>query len=83
MSPAEDDTSSTSIANEREPRHSPISEGGSQGLSTSETEQTPSHIAEKAEAVRRACDLRDFDALVSHATSEGGFLRDDIRQLAC
>ncbi|KAL4985546.1 rab-GTPase-TBC domain-containing protein [Aspergillus falconensis] len=39
-------------------------------------------INKKAEAIRTACDLRDIDALVSHATSEDGFLRDELRQLA-
>lgn len=42
-----------------------------------------SHLAEKADAIRRACDLGDLDALVSYARSDGGFLRDDLRQLAC
>lgn len=46
-------------------------------------EQDRIHLAEKADAIRRACDLGDLDALVSHAKSEGGFLRDDLRQLAC
>lgn len=40
-------------------------------------------VAEKEVAIRRACDLRDYDALVSYATSEGGFLRDEIRQSVC
>ncbi|KAL4997334.1 rab-GTPase-TBC domain-containing protein [Aspergillus recurvatus] len=39
-------------------------------------------VNKKAEAIRTACDLHDIDALVSHATSEGGFLRDELRQLA-
>ncbi|KAL4911286.1 hypothetical protein BDW74DRAFT_142710 [Aspergillus multicolor] len=39
-------------------------------------------MAEKAEAIRTACGSRDIDALVSHATSEGGFLRDELRRLA-
>ncbi|KAL4741874.1 rab-GTPase-TBC domain-containing protein [Aspergillus similis] len=39
-------------------------------------------INKKAEEIRTACDLRDINALVSHATSEGGFLRDELRQLA-
>lgn len=46
-------------------------------------EQDESHLAEKVDAIRRACNLGDLDALVSHARSEGGFLRDDLRQLAC
>ncbi|PWY82938.1 hypothetical protein BO70DRAFT_361855 [Aspergillus heteromorphus CBS 117.55] len=41
-----------------------------------------SRALEKEIAIRQACDLRDFDALVSHATSEGGFLNDDMRRLA-
>ncbi|KAL3432395.1 rab-GTPase-TBC domain-containing protein [Aspergillus tetrazonus] len=40
------------------------------------------HINKKAEEIRTACELRDINALVSHATSEGGFLRDELRQLA-
>ena len=39
--------------------------------------------AEKETAIRQACDLRDIDALVSYATSEGGFLNDDVRRTAC
>ncbi|BCR95515.1 TBC domain-containing protein [Aspergillus luchuensis] len=38
--------------------------------------------AEKETAIRQACDLRDIDALVSYATSEGGFLNDDVRRTA-
>ncbi|KAF9885803.1 hypothetical protein FE257_012385 [Aspergillus nanangensis] len=49
---------------------------------TSQDEHAALLRAEKETAIRRACDLRDFDALVSYATSEGGLLRDDIRQLA-
>lgn len=37
----------------------------------------------KAEAIRRACDSRDIEALVSHATTEGGLLEDELRQRAC
>lgn len=53
------------------------------GSQTSQEETMPAHLAEKAESIRRACDLRDVDALVSYATSEGGLLRDDIRRTAC
>ncbi|KAL2799349.1 putative GTPase activator protein [Aspergillus keveii] len=37
---------------------------------------------EKTNAIRLACDTRDIDALITLATSEGGFLQDDLRQLA-
>lgn len=50
-------------------------------LRSSETQSA--HDSEKAEAIRRACDFRDIDALVSHATSEGGLLKDELRRLAC
>ncbi|EAU35613.1 conserved hypothetical protein [Aspergillus terreus NIH2624] len=50
---------------------------------TSQEDTIPAHLVEKEESILRACDLRDFDALVGYATSEGGFLRDDIRQKAC
>lgn len=46
-------------------------------------EELEARATEKANAIRQACDLRDFDALVSYATSEGGFLNDDIRRVAC
>ncbi|KAL4929472.1 TBC domain-containing protein [Aspergillus undulatus] len=57
---------------------------------TGARDHSPTHISDeelvrlnkKAEAIRKACDLRDLDALVSHATSEGGFLRDELRRLA-
>ncbi|KAJ0422456.1 hypothetical protein BJY00DRAFT_280184 [Aspergillus carlsbadensis] len=38
---------------------------------------------DKIYAIRLACDTRDIDALITLATSEGGFLQDDLRQLAC
>lgn len=42
-----------------------------------------SQTAKKTDSIRRACDLRDLNALVSYATSKGGFLQDGLRQLAC
>ena len=48
-----------------------------------QNDEIASHVAEKESAIRQACDLRDFDALVAYATSEGGFLNDDVRRLAC
>ena len=78
----EDTISDVSTSNE-DLKHSLESGGSSQQPSTPEEEQIPSHILEKAEGIRRACDLRDFDALVSYATSEGGFLWDDLRRVAC
>jgi hypothetical protein len=39
--------------------------------------------SKKEEAIRKACNLRDLDALVSYATSEGGLLNDDLRRSAC
>lgn len=38
---------------------------------------------EKSTAIIRACDEQDVKALVSHATSKGGLLNDDLRQRAC
>ncbi|THC99402.1 hypothetical protein EYZ11_001126 [Aspergillus tanneri] len=54
----------------------------SQPSTTSDSEQIVDHNIEKEAAIRRACDLRDIDALVAYATSEGGFLRDNVRRLA-
>lgn len=39
--------------------------------------------AEKARAIRRACATRDVEALAVHATSAGGLLEDELRQIAC
>ncbi|KAJ5503458.1 hypothetical protein N7463_006332 [Penicillium fimorum] len=38
--------------------------------------------AEKARAIRKACAVRDVEALAVYATSEGGLLEDELRQLA-
>ncbi|KAL2848083.1 rab-GTPase-TBC domain-containing protein [Aspergillus pseudoustus] len=46
------------------------------------SEEPSAHTAKKINAIRLACDTRDLDALVDLATSEGGFLQDDLRQLA-
>lgn len=39
--------------------------------------------AEKAQAIRQACDTHDVEALISYATSEGGLIEDELRQKAC
>lgn len=46
-------------------------------------EQISKARKEKSEAIRRACDARDIEALVSHATTKGGLLEDELRQRAC
>lgn len=38
---------------------------------------------QKEHDIRQACDLRDIDTLIRHATTEGGLLEDDLRRLAC
>ncbi|GMG11628.1 unnamed protein product [Aspergillus oryzae] len=60
-----------------------VSENASQVLERIRNEEAAARIAEKEDKIRRACEMRDLDALVSYATSEGGFLRDDIRRQAC
>ena len=52
---------------------------------TSESDTTAKQMAraEKARAIRKACARRDVEALAVHATSEGGLLEDDLRQMAC
>lgn len=49
----------------------------------SQAGKSSSETSEKANAIRRACNLRDLNTLVSHATSQGGLLQDELRQLAC
>lgn len=46
-------------------------------------QRTKQARAEKAEAIRKACDSHDVETLVSHATSEGGLLDDELRRKAC
>lgn len=60
----------------------------------SESEESPGKLkgeieakqmaqAEKARAIRKACAMCDVEALAVHATSAGGLLEDDLRQIAC
>ncbi|KAJ5601310.1 hypothetical protein N7510_010844 [Penicillium lagena] len=66
-----------------EEKLSTASSGDSTGsLPPSEAERLSSLRAEKALAIRRACTSRNLDALVVHATSEGGLLHDELRQIA-
>lgn len=39
--------------------------------------------AKKASDIRKACASHDVEELVRHATSEGGLLEDELRQIAC
>ncbi|KAL3478771.1 rab-GTPase-TBC domain-containing protein [Aspergillus californicus] len=51
-------------------------------ISTQSSDENRIPTAKKADAIRQACNLRDLDALISYATSEGGFLQDELRRLA-
>lgn len=51
--------------------------------STEKDVKVDTYAAEKIHGIRKACDLRDLDALVSYATSERGYIDDDLRKLAC
>lgn len=77
------DQSETDIQEACAARDPTISEVHSDDSQTSQEDAIPAHLVEKEESIHRACDLRDLDALIAQATSEGGFLRDDIRQKAC
>lgn len=50
---------------------------------TLESQQMAQALAGKAAAIRKACDSRDVEALVSYATTEGGLIEDELRQRAC
>lgn len=39
--------------------------------------------AAKAKEIRQACSSRDVEALIHCATTEGGLLEDELRQVAC
>ena len=48
------------------------------------TEDHPSSLNEqKKNDILEACKAHDIDALVRLATSSGGLLQDDVRQVAC
>lgn len=47
------------------------------------SQERASAKAEKAEAIRQACNSHDLEALASLATSEGGLMEDELRQVAC
>ncbi|KAJ5678283.1 uncharacterized protein N7477_003916 [Penicillium maclennaniae] len=47
-----------------------------------ESQQKAKARAEKAEAIRRACDAHDIETLISSAITEGGLLDDALRQRA-
>ncbi|PYH79922.1 TBC domain protein [Aspergillus uvarum CBS 121591] len=63
-------------------QNSTVTEESLHTTDSSFDETNEARATEKANAIRQACDLRDFDALVSYATSEGGFLNDDVRRVA-
>jgi hypothetical protein len=48
-----------------------------------ESQELANTRSKKASAIRKACEAQDVEALAVHATSEGGLLEDEIRQLAC
>jgi hypothetical protein len=50
---------------------------------SSRSQQIASAKAEKAKAIRQACSSRDLEALALLATSEGGLMEDELRQVAC
>lgn len=76
------DSSSNSIAH-GEQNVQANAHDASKDILTEKNQRASSYVVEKTDGIRQACDLRDLDALVSYATSEGGYLRDDLRQLAC
>ena len=78
----ENDSSSNSIAHGEQNVQTNAHNATKDSL-TEKKERPSSYVVEKTDDIRQACDLRDLDALVSYATSEGGYLRDDLRQLAC
>jgi hypothetical protein len=51
--------------------------------SSLESEALPPGIQAKIERIVEACNTRDLDGLISLATSEDGFVSDELRQRAC
>jgi hypothetical protein len=49
---------------------------------TKESHATALDIAKRKD-IRRACQKRDILSLVAHASTEGGFLEDELRRMAC
>lgn len=51
--------------------------------SSESQDEEPNPTLIKKEKIIEACKTRDFDTLVSQATSEGGLLEDELRKAAC
>ena len=69
----------------REPEKEPdekVCEGPEPELSMQELENLQAR-SKKARDIREACMSQDVEELIRHATSEGGLLEDELRQIAC
>jgi hypothetical protein len=81
----------TSGIEQNESSSAAMSEKHSIGCSDGTNEPMPSMIsqelaktrAKKTSAIRKACAAQDVEALAMYATSEGGLLEDELRQIAC
>ncbi|KAJ5543380.1 hypothetical protein N7461_009383 [Penicillium sp. DV-2018c] len=74
-----DSGSETTSSLGRSPGELSVTDEASQSL---RKQEIASAQAEKARAIRQACASRDVNALTALATSEGGLLEDELRQLA-
>lgn len=52
-------------------------------VSSDSQDDEPDPTLIKKEEIVEACKARDFDTLVSQATSEGGLLEDGLRKVVC
>jgi len=60
-----------------------VSEETNESIPSLRSQEITKARAKKASAIRKACAAHDVEALVMHATSEGGLLEDELRQVAC
>jgi hypothetical protein len=65
------------------PRRLPSPSRPGINLTTSRLDSKRPGNEQKTRAIDDACDLQDYQALVSLATSSGGLLHDTLRQKAC
>jgi hypothetical protein len=80
MDPRDNDHETRPVSSDGE-KESAMSRNPSEESSV--TQQRSKARAEKAAAIRQACDAGDVEALIGYATSEGGLLDDELRQRAC
>lgn len=81
--PCEEKTPLTSAMEDEAEIQDTLGEGLKELASSDSQDDGPDLTSIKKENIIEACKSQDFDSLASQATSEGGLLEDELRQIAC